>query len=143
MALFFKIGLRSTIALALIGAAVGVALDSFAELFGIDGQILVWNRAWPALSLNAGTVHQWPVYEGLMLGTLWTLMGILYFFRDGNRFSPWDHGLGFIRSGAVRNVATVCMLIGLLNTIFMAYNLILVWFSVNSPVTPGFPSYLS
>lgn len=143
MALFFRLGLRSSVILALIGAAVGIALDSFAELTGIAGQVLAWNRAWPALSIHAGTVHQWPIYEGLMLGTLWTLMGILYFFRGENRFSPWDHGLSFIQSGVVKNAAILCMLIGLLNTVFFAYNLLLVWLSVNSPVVPGFPSYLS
>lgn len=143
MMLFAKLGVRRAVVLAVIGALVGIALDSFAELSGIAGQVLVWNRAYPPLSINAGTLHQWPIYEGLMLGTLWTLMGIFYFFRGGNRFSPWDHGLNFIQSAAVRNAAVLLMLIGLLNSIFMAYNLILVWFSVQSPVVQGFPSYLS
>lgn len=142
MALFFKLGLRSTVILALVGAGVGIALDSFAELSGIAGQVLAWNRAWPPLTISAGTVHQWPVYEGLMLGTFWTLMGIFYFFRGSNRFSPWDHGLAFIRSAAARNGAIICMLIGLLNMLFLTYNLILVGFSMHSPVVPGIPSYL-
>lgn len=134
---------RNAIILFLIGAGFGVAMDAYSELSAIDTGILVWNRAYPALSLHAGTMRQWPIYEGIMLGTLWALPGILYFFRGENRFSPWDHGLNFIAAPAKRNIAVVFMLIGGFNMIFMAYNLILVWFSLMSPEVVGFPSYLA
>lgn len=135
--------IRNAILLFLIGAGFGIGMDAYAEIYGIKNGLLVWNRAWPALSIHAGTTQQWPVYEGLMLGTLWTLIGIFWFFRGANRFSPWDHGLSFITSAARRNTAIVLMLIGILNTLFMAYNLLLVWLSAMSPTVSGFPSYLA
>lgn len=134
---------RNAILLVLIGAGFGIAMDTYSEISAIGSGILVWNRAYPALSIHAGTMQQWPIYEGIMLGTLWSLPGIFYYFRGENRFSPWDHGLNFIASPVKRNIAVICMLIGVFNAIFMAYNLILVWFSVMSPEMAGFPSYLA
>jgi hypothetical protein len=134
---------RNAILLVLIGAGFGITMNAYSEISAIGSGILVWNRAYPALSIHAGTMQQWPIYEGIMLGSLWALPGILYFFRGENRFSPWDHGLNFIASPAKRNIAIILMLIGAFNTIFMAYNLILVWFSVMSPEVVGFPSYLA
>jgi hypothetical protein len=134
--------IRNTIVLVLIGAGFGMAMDAYSEIYGIGSGILVWNRAYPALSIHAGTVQQWPIYEGAMLGSLWAFLGILYFFRGENRFSPWDHGLNFIASPIKRNMAVIAMLIGILNTIFMVYNLILIWFSILSPSVVEFPSYL-
>jgi Spirocyclase AveC-like len=132
---------RNPIMLVLIGLAIGIALDAYSEISAIGTGVFVWNRAYPVLSIHAGRMHQWPIYEGIMLGSLWAFLGILYFFRGENRFSPWDHGLNFIASPAKRNIAIILMLIGVLNTIFMAYNLIVVWFSVMSPAVAGFPSY--
>jgi Spirocyclase AveC-like len=134
--------IRNAITLFLIGAGFGFALDAYSELFSIKAGILAWNKAYPALSVRAGSMQQWPVYEGIMLGTLWAFLGILYFFRGENRFSPWDHGLNFITSPAKRNTAIVFMLVGCLNTPFMAYNLVAVGLSTMSPAVSGFPSYL-
>jgi hypothetical protein len=133
--------IRNTILLVLIGLASGIALDVYSEISAIGSGVFVWNKAYPALSIHAGTLHQWPIYEGIMLGSLWSLLGIFYFFRGENRFSPWDHGLNFIASPAKRNLAVIFLLIGLLNTIFLAYNLVVVWFSVMSPEVAGFASY--
>jgi hypothetical protein len=134
--------IHNAMILVLIGVGFGIALDAYSELYGIEAGILAWNRSVPALSIYAGTTQQWPIYEGIMLGTLWALLGILYFFRGGNRFSPWDDGLNFITSTITRNIAVVFMLIGFMNTVFMAYNLVVVGLSMMSPAVSGFPSYL-
>ena len=137
---YLKIG--NIVALCAIAVLSGVLMDIYAEFSGISQGIMAWNRAWPPLTVYAGTVRQWPIYEGLLLGALWALPGIFYFLRGANRFTPWDHGFGHIRAASYRNAAIVLMQVGLLNTLFMAYNLIVVWFSAMSPEVAGFPSYL-
>lgn len=135
--------IRNPVLLVLVGAIFGIVMDTYAELTGIKAGIMAWNLAYPPLSIAAGTTAQWRVYEGIMLGTLWSFLGILYFFRGQNRFSPWDDAMNFMASTRKREVAVVLMLVGIHNTVFMAYNLLVVWLSILSPQVRDLPSYLS
>ncbi|MCK0519863.1 spirocyclase AveC family protein [Williamsia sp. DF01-3] len=135
-----RIGLHPPLLLVLSVWLIFVVLDAAFEMAGIAQGLLVWNRVADNLAISAGTADQWPVYEGIMLGFLWALPGMLMFFRGDHRFSVLDPGIDVL-PGALPVVVRLLALAGLLNVAFLAYNIALMVLS-GSTVAPA-PSWLS
>ena len=135
-----RIGLHSPLLLVLSVWLIFVVLDAAFEMAGIAQGLLVWNRVADNLAISAGTADQWPVYEGIMLGFLWALPGMLMFFRGGHRFSVLDPGIDVL-PGVLPVVVRLLALAGLLNVAFLAYNIALMVLS-GSTLAPT-PSWLS
>ncbi|WP_168176660.1 spirocyclase AveC family protein [Williamsia sp. 1135] len=135
-----RIGVSSPVLLVLVVWLLFVVLDAAFEMAGISQGLLVWNRVTDSLALRDGTVDQWPLYEGVMLGFVWALPGILMYFRGDNRFSRLDPGIDTLR-GSVPTVVRLLALAGLLNLVFLAYNIGLMLLS-GSTIAPT-PSWLS
>lgn len=55
-----------------------------------------------ALSFNAGTYYQWPVYEGLMWGGVQAALCCLRFFTDDRGRTVVERGLDTVRGGFFR-----------------------------------------
>lgn len=107
---------RSVVLVLVAWAAIAV-FETLFELKGIDQGLLAWRQAAPELSLRAGTPDQWPFYEGVLLGLLWALPGIVLFFRDR---------LPVARGDGVSLVVGLLAASGALNAAFLAYNVALI-----------------
>ena len=59
-----------------------------------------------ALSFNAGTYYQWPVYEGLMWAGVQTALCCLRFFTDDRGRTIVERGLDHVRGGFVTQQLT-------------------------------------
>ena len=55
-----------------------------------------------AVSFNAGTYYQWPIYEGLMWGGVQAALCCLRFFTDDRGRTIVERGLDNVRGGVVR-----------------------------------------
>ncbi len=54
-----------------------------------------------AVSFNAGTYYQWPIYEGLMWGGVQAALCCLRFFTDDRGRTIVERGLDHVRGGVV------------------------------------------
>ena len=54
-----------------------------------------------AVSFNAGTYYQWPIYEGLMWGGVQAALCCLRFFTDDRGRTIVERGLDNVRGGVV------------------------------------------
>ncbi|MBA4022322.1 MAG: hypothetical protein C0482_08140 [Gordonia sp.] len=135
-----RLGISSPTLLIITVWLVFIVIDGAFEMAGISQGLLVWNRVSDTLAFHSGTIDQWPVYEGVMLGLVWALPGMLMFFRGDNRFSRLDPGIDTLR-GSVPTVVRLLALAGLLNLVFLAYNIGLMLLS-GSTIAPT-PSWLS
>jgi hypothetical protein len=136
-----RLGISSPVVLVIGVWLVFILIDGAFEMAGISQGLLVWNRVTDSLALRAGTIDQWPVYEGVMLGFVWALPGMLMYFRGGNRFSHLDPGIDTLRGVGVGVAVRLLALAGLLNLVFLAYNIGLMLLS-GSTIAPA-PSWLS
>lgn len=59
-----------------------------------------------ALSINAGTYYQYPIYEGFMWGAVETALSCLRFFTDSRGRTIVERGLDEVGGGFVRQQAT-------------------------------------
>ena len=55
-----------------------------------------------AVSFNAGTYYQWPIYEGLMWGAVKAALCCLRFFTDDRGRTIVERGLDSVRGGFVK-----------------------------------------
>ena len=53
-----------------------------------------------SVSFNAGTYHQWPVYEGLMWGGVQAALCCLRYFTDDRGRTVVERGLDRVRGGS-------------------------------------------
>ena len=59
-----------------------------------------------ALSINAGTYYQWPIYEGLMWGGVQAGLCCLRYFTDDRGRTFVERGLDQVRGGFVKQQFT-------------------------------------
>ncbi|MFC8525776.1 spirocyclase AveC family protein [Nocardia sp. NPDC057227] len=91
-----------------------------------------------ALSINAGTYYQWPVYEGLMWGGVQTGLCCLYYFTDDRGRTIAERGLDRVGGGFAKQQATRFLAIfAAVSVIFFAfYNLPAQWFGMHADPWP-------
>jgi hypothetical protein len=119
-----RLGVRSALALGALGWLVTFLVETGFENSGIRQGVLAWVHVNESLAVNAGTPNQWPVYEGVLLGLVWAIPGMLMFFRGRHRFTALDPGIESFRPLASTAI-TILSLVGFLNLVFLAYNVAL------------------
>jgi hypothetical protein len=124
--------------LILIAAGVGSAFETGFEFSAIQQQLLGWNLVPAELSVRTATLQQWPVPE-LLLGMVWSLPGIAWFFRDRAWLRWLDPHVG--AQGAGVNAIRILALSAAINIVFLAYNIVLML--VPATATASFPAWLS
>ena len=101
-------------------AAMGLADMKF-EFGGIAKGLLAYVEiGGPAL--NAGSVTQWPIYEGVGVGLAWALPGMIMFFRRDVAMAAHNEVFPRWWQGRYAIPATLLAAVGLVNIIFGIYN---------------------
>ena len=91
-----------------------------------------------AVSFNAGTYYQWPVYEGLMWGGVQTALCCLRFFTDDRGRTIVERGLDRVRGGFVKQqfIRFLAIFAGVSACFFVFYNIPAQWFGMHSDPWP-------
>jgi hypothetical protein len=91
-----------------------------------------------AVSFNAGTYYQWPVYEGLMWGGVMTALCCLRFFTDDRGRTIVERGLDSVRGGVARQqgVRFLAIFAAVSACFFFIYNVPAQWFGMHSDPWP-------
>lgn len=91
-----------------------------------------------AVSVNAGTYYQWPVYEGLMWGAVQAALCCLRYFVDDRGRTIVERGLDQVRGGFVRQQFTRFLAIfgAVSASFFLFYNVPAQWIGMHSDPWP-------
>jgi hypothetical protein len=92
-----------------------------------------------AVSFNAGTYYQWPIYEGLMWGGVQAALCCLRFFTDDRGRTIVERGLDNVRGGLVRQqfVRFLAIFAGVSTCFFLFYNVPAQWIGMHSDPWPA------
>ena len=91
-----------------------------------------------ALSINAGTYYQWPIYEGLMWGGVQAGLCCLRYFTDDRGRTFVERGLDQVRGGFVRQQFTrfLAIFAAVSAFFFVFYNIPAQWFAMHADPWP-------
>lgn len=91
-----------------------------------------------ALSFNAGTYYQWPVYEGLMWGGVQAALCCLRFFTDDRGRTVVERGLDNVRGSVVRQqfVRFLAIFGAVSACFFVFYNIPAIWLGMHGDPWP-------
>jgi hypothetical protein len=91
-----------------------------------------------AVSINAGTYYQWPIYEGLMWGGVLTALTCLRYFTDDRGRTVVERGLDRVRGGFAKQqfVRFLAIFAAVSACFFVFYNLPAQWFAMHSDPWP-------
>jgi hypothetical protein len=91
-----------------------------------------------AVSINAGTYYQWPVYEGLMWGGVQAALCCLRYFTDDRGRTVVERGLDRVRGGFVRQELTrfLAIFAAVSSCFFFLYNVPAQWIGLHSDPWP-------
>jgi hypothetical protein len=136
-----RLHVTSPVVLIVLAWATIFAFDAGLENLAIHQHMHAWTSVTEMLSLNAGTPQQWPIYEGVVLGVLWGLGGILMYFAAERRVTVLDDGIDtLVTASWGRGALTVLSVVGFYNLMFLAYNAALNLLATN---VVQFPSWLA
>jgi hypothetical protein len=136
-----RLHVTSPVVLIVLAWATIFAFDAGLENLAIHQHMHAWTSVTEMLSLNAGTPQQWPIYEGVFLGVLWGLGGILMYFAGERRVTVLDDGIDtLVTASWGRSALTVLSVVGFYNLMFLAYNATLNLLASN---VVHFPSWLA
>jgi hypothetical protein len=125
----------------LIGLALAfnILLDFVMEgLIFLPIGFYVYPGAIRAVSINAGTYYQWPVYEGLMWGGVLTALCCLRFFTDDRGRTVAERGLDHVRGGfgKVQLTRFLAIFAAVSACFFFFYNLPAQWIGMHADPWP-------
>lgn len=129
--------------------AFNILLDFVMEgLIFLPIGFYVYPGAIRAVSINAGTYYQWPIYEGLMWGGVLTALCCLRFFTDDRGRTVAERGLDHVRGGFAKAQLTrfLAIFAAVSACFFFFYNLPAQWIGMHAdpwPVDVQKRSYLN
>ncbi len=98
----------------------------------------VYPGAIRAVSINAGTYYQWPIYEGMMWGGVLTGLCCLRYFTDDRGRTVVERGLDRVRGGLARSqlVRFLAIFAAVSSCFFFFYNLPAQWLAMHADPWP-------
>ncbi len=98
----------------------------------------VYPGAIRAVSINAGTYYQWPIYEGLMWGGVLTALCCLRFFTDDHGQTIVERGLDRVRGGfaKIQTARFLAIFAAVSACFFICYNLPAQWLAMHADPWP-------
>ena len=135
------------VSLTLLALGTGMFLDWAAEHTMISFQLMAYLSTVPALSLCAGTLYQFPLYEAVFFGGVVGFSGAMMYFKDDRGLTWAERGVDKLRIARSRGGRTLLRwlaMMGLLHTVmFFFYSVPMQLFAVNGgPFPKDVPSYL-
>jgi hypothetical protein len=99
----------------------------------------VYPGAIRAVSINAGTYYQWPIYEGLMWGGVLTAFCCLRYFTDDRGRTVVERGLENVRGGFAKVQLTrfLAIFAAVSACFFFLYNLPAQWVAMHADPWPA------
>jgi len=119
--------------------AFNIVLDFVMEgLIFLPIGFYVYPGAIRAVSVNAGTYYQWPIYEGLMWGGVLTALCCLRFFTDDRGQTIVERGSDRIRGGfaKIQGVRFLAIFAAVSACFFIFYNLPAQWLAMHADPWP-------
>ena len=129
----------SDVQLVLVMYAAAIAFDFVMEaLILLPFGLYSYPGAIRAVSFNAGTYYQWPIYEGFMWGGVQTAITCLRFFTDSRGRTIVERGLDDIRSGfAVQQLTRFLAIFAAVSaSFFFCYMAPVHWFTLHADPWP-------
>lgn len=129
----------SNLRLILITYAIAFVFDFVMEaLVLLPTGLYTYPGAIQAVSFNAGTYYQWPVYEGLMWGGVQTALCCLRYFTDDRGRTVVERGLDGVRGGFVRQQFTrfLAIFAGVSACFFFFYNVPAIYLGMHADPWP-------
>ncbi len=130
----------SNLRLILATYAIAIVFDAFMEgLILLPIGFYSYPGAIQALSINAGTYYQYPLYEGLMWGGVQTALCCLRYFTDHRGRTVAERGLDRIRGGLVKQqfVRFLAIFGAVSACFFVFYNIPATWFGMHGDAWPA------
>ncbi|MFI9306932.1 spirocyclase AveC family protein [Streptomyces triculaminicus] len=135
--------LSSRPALVAVAIVTGMVLDLVCESALLLTGLISYPGTVGALTLWSGQPYQFPLYEAVLLGSVWGVAGSLRFFRTAQDRSAVERG----DTGLPPRVAVTLRILavaGVLNFLFLSYALLFNTISLHGdPVDQDRPSHLS
>lgn len=130
-----------------IGLGTGMLLDWGSEQTMVSFQLMAYLSTVPALTVFAGTLHQFPLYEAFFFGGVLGFTGVVMYFKDDKGYSWAERGvdrLRIARSKGMKSLVRWLAIMGLFHTtMFFFYSVPMQLFSINGGAFPEpVPSYL-
>jgi hypothetical protein len=137
----------SNVTLVLVGLFTGMFLDWACEHTMISYQLMSYLSTVPSLTLLAGSLYQFPLYEAFFFGGMVGFTGVVLYFKDDKGYTFAERGVEKLRAAQTkgqRSVVRFLALMGLFHTaMFFFYSLPMQIFSINGgPFPSEVPSYL-
>lgn len=129
----------SNVRLIMITYAIAFVFDFVMEaLVLLPTGLYTYPGAIQAVSFNAGTYYQWPVYEGLMWGGVQTALCCLRYFTDDRGRTVMERGLDSVRGGFVRQQITrfLAIFAGVSACFFFLYNVPAIYLGMHADPWP-------
>ncbi len=130
----------SNLRLILVTYAIGILFDFVMEaLVMLPIGFYTYPGAIRAVSFNAGTYYQWPIYEGLMWGGVMTALCCLRYFTDDRGRTIAERGLDRVRGGfATQQIVRFLAVFAAVSAcFFLIYNVPAQWFGMHSDPWPA------
>jgi Spirocyclase AveC-like len=107
-------------------------------LFLMPMGLFTYPGAIQALSINAGTYYQWPIYEGLMWGGVQAGLCCLRYFTDDRGRTFVERGLDNVRGGVVKQqiMRFLAIFAACSAFFFVMYNIPAQWFAMHQDPWP-------
>ena len=129
--------------LMLVGLGAMMVCDLIIECFWVHTRSYSYVSTIHALTLWAGEIYQFPIYESLFWGGVWACSGILYYFRDDRGHTVIDRGIDQIKSTKMQVLYRFLAMVGYINIVFACYNIIMILIGFSAdPAPEGYPSWL-
>lgn len=134
----------SFIGYVLITLAIGIMLDLIAEVLMIRGGVFAYPNAIRSVTLWAGELHQFPLYEGLLVCFVMTAGACLRFFVNDKGETWVERGLGRLqmrRSEPLLRFLAIYAFIQL--SMLLLYSIPMMGISMHTDTfVEGYPSYM-
>jgi hypothetical protein len=130
-----------------IALLTGMLLDWASEQTMVSFQLMAYLSTVPSLTVFAGSLHQFPLYEAFFFGGVIGFTGVVMYFKDDKGYTWAERGVEKLRIARTRGMKSLLRwlsLMGLFHTaMFLLYSLPMQLFAINGGAFPEHvPSYL-
>jgi hypothetical protein len=123
--------------------AANMLFDLMLEIGFVRTKLYVYTAAIPSLTLFDGNYYQFPLYESLFWGATMAGGSLLLYFRDDKGRFFVERGSEKIVNPTSRTFLRILAVGGLLNLIYLLYNMLMWFASFHAGPMPQIDSYLS